>query len=60
MGRMEEAYQHVRVGEAVEASRDVVFEGVEVKIGDFIGIYRGKIQCAFSSPEEVYSIWWVG
>jgi uncharacterized protein len=50
--RMKDAYGHVKVGEAVEASRDVVSEGVEVKAGDFIGISRGKIECASSSPEE--------
>jgi len=52
VGRMEDACQRVKVGEAVEASRSVVSEGVEVKAGDFIGTYRGKIECAFSSSEE--------
>ncbi len=50
--RMEDVLSRVKVGEAVEASRDVVSGGIEVKSGDSIGIYEGKIRCATPSPEE--------
>lgn len=52
LDRMEEAFKHVKVGEVVEASRDVTIGGVEVKTGDFIGIHGGKIQCAHPDPGQ--------
>jgi DAK2 domain fusion protein YloV len=45
-GRMEEAFNQVKSGEVVPASRSVVLMGVEVTSGDAIGIYQGKIQCS--------------
>jgi uncharacterized protein len=53
--RMEEAFRGIKVGEAVEASRDVVSGGLAVKAGDSIGIYNGKIQCARPCPEDAVS-----
>jgi uncharacterized protein len=50
--RMEDAFRNIKVGEAVEASRDVVSGGLAVRTGDFIGIYDGKICCARSCPED--------
>jgi len=50
--RMEQAFKNVKSGEAVPASRSVVLMGVEVRSGDSIGIYQGKIQCSCSSVEE--------
>lgn len=44
--RMGEAIKSVRSGEVTEASRDVTLGGVEVKAGDSIGIFDGKIRCS--------------
>lgn len=52
IGRMEEAVANVRSGEVTGASRDVILGGVEVKRGDFIGIFDGKIRCSRSSVED--------
>jgi dihydroxyacetone kinase-like predicted kinase len=49
---MEQAFKNVKSGEAVSASRSVVLRGVEVRSGDSVGIYQGKIQCSCSSVEE--------
>lgn len=46
VGRMKEAMENVKSGEILLASRSVVFEGIEVKTGDLIGTYRGKIRCS--------------
>jgi DAK2 domain fusion protein YloV len=48
ISRMEQAFKNMKSGEVVAASRSVVVGGVEVKSGDSIGIYQGKIRC--SSP----------
>ncbi len=53
--RMEQAFKKVKSGEAVPASRSVVVGGVEVKSGDSIGIYQGKIRCSCSRAEETVS-----
>jgi uncharacterized protein len=50
--RMEGAFEDVKAGEVVLASRDVALNGIEVKSGDSIGIYRGEILCSCASPEE--------
>jgi dihydroxyacetone kinase-like predicted kinase len=52
IGRMEQAFKNVKSGEASPASRSVVLMGVEVRSGDSIGIYQGKIQCSCSNAEE--------
>ena len=52
IGRMEEAFKNVKSGEALPAIHDVVLGGVEVRSGDSIGIYQGKIQCSCSNPGE--------
>jgi uncharacterized protein len=44
--RMEGAIWNVRSGEVTEASRDVTLGGVEVKNGELIGIFDGKIRCS--------------
>lgn len=50
--RMEQAVKNVRSGEVTEASRDVTLGGVEVKNGDSIGIFDGKIRCARLIAED--------
>ncbi len=50
--RMEQAFKQVKSGEVLPASRSVVLMGVEVKSGDAIGIYRGKIQCSCAHAGE--------
>ena len=52
IGRMEQAFKNVKSGEALPASRSVVLMGVEVRSGDSIGIYQGKIQCSCSNAGE--------
>ena len=52
IGRMEEAFKNVKSGEALPAIHDVVLGGVEVRSGDSIGIYQGKIRCSCSDPGE--------
>jgi dihydroxyacetone kinase-like predicted kinase len=52
ISRMEQAFKNVKSGEAVPASRSVVIGGIEVKSGDSIGIYKGKIRCSCSCAEE--------
>jgi uncharacterized protein len=51
--RMEDAVLSVRSGEVTEASRDVTLGGVEVKNGNFIGIFDGKLRCSRPSVEDV-------
>lgn len=52
ISQMDEAIQNVKSGEVLMASRDVTLGGVRVKSGDFIGVYKGEIQCSFSSVSE--------
>jgi DAK2 domain fusion protein YloV len=52
VGRMEQAFKNIKSGEALPAIHDVVLGGVEVRSGDSIGIYQGKIQCSCSDPGE--------
>lgn len=50
--RMEQAFKNIKSGEVLPASRSVVLMGVEVRSGDAIGIYQGKIQCSCSNAGE--------
>jgi DAK2 domain fusion protein YloV len=50
--RMEEAVKNVRSGEVTEASRDVTLGEIEVKNGDSIGIFDGKIRCSHANAED--------
>jgi len=50
--RMEDASGHIKVGEVLEASRDVTMGGVQVKAGDSIGVFDGKIRCAHKDAED--------
>ena len=50
--RMDQAFKNIKSGEALPASRSVVLMGVEVRSGDSIGIYQGKIQCSCSNAGE--------
>jgi uncharacterized protein len=52
INRMEEAFKDVKSGETMVASRSVVLGGVEVKTGDSIGVYGGKIRCSCPSADE--------
>jgi len=38
------------------ASRDVTLGGVDVKTNDFIGVYRGEIQCSSASLCETLQL----
>jgi DAK2 domain fusion protein YloV len=52
---MDRAFQGVKSGEALVASRDVVLGGIQVRTGDSIGVYKGEIRCSFSSVDETVS-----
>jgi len=52
VGRMEKAFERVKSGEVVLASRSVVQGGVEVRSGDSIGISAGKIHCSCAGPAD--------
>lgn len=52
IGRMEQAFKNVKSGEALPAIHNVVLGGVEVRSGDSIGIYQGKIRCSRPNAEE--------
>ncbi len=50
--RMKGALGHVKTGEIALASRNAVQGGIEVRSGDSIGIFGGKIQVSCSRPEN--------
>ena len=50
--RMEEAFGDIKSGEAVLASRSVEMGGIQVRSGDSIGIYDGRIRCSSRRAEE--------
>ena len=52
VGRMEDASRHIKAGEILKASRDVTMGGIEVRAGDFIGIFDGRIRCAHVNQEH--------
>ena len=52
IGRMEEAFGHIKTGEVALASRSTVQGGVEVLSGDSIGIFKGKIQVSCAQAED--------
>jgi uncharacterized protein len=52
LARMEEAYGRIKVGEVAEASRDAVVGEVEVKTGQSIAVFEGRIECSFSSAYD--------
>ena len=56
ISRMDEAFRHVKSGEALVASRDVTLGGIQVKTNDFIGIYKGEIQCSFAAINETIPV----
>jgi dihydroxyacetone kinase-like predicted kinase len=52
LSRMEQAIVGVKSGETTSAGRDVILGPVEVKSGDSIGIFKGKVRCSSLSREE--------
>jgi uncharacterized protein len=52
VGRMEEAFEHIKTGEVVQASRSVVQGGIEVQSGDAIGIFGGAIRTSCAKRED--------
>jgi hypothetical protein len=56
VNRMDQASQQVKSGEVLVASRDATLGGIQVKTNDFIGIYKGKIQCSFASMDETLPV----
>jgi dihydroxyacetone kinase-like predicted kinase len=52
IGRMEEAFGHIKTGEVALASRSTIQGGVEVLSGDSIGIFKGKIQVSCARAED--------
>ena len=52
ISRMDKAFRQIKSGEVLIASKDVTLGGVQVKTNDFIGVYRGEIQCSFASASE--------
>ncbi|MBP1746865.1 MAG: putative phosphatase, partial [Deltaproteobacteria bacterium] len=56
INRMGQASQQVKSGEVLVASRDVTLGGIQVKTNDFIGIYKGEIQCSFASMDETLPV----
>jgi hypothetical protein len=56
INRMGQASQQVKSGEILVASRDVTLGGIQVKTDDFIGIYKGEIQCSFVSIDETLPV----
>jgi uncharacterized protein len=55
IGRMEEAFIKIKVGEITEASRDVVLDDVFIKKGDSLGVFKGKVCCANADSHKVVS-----
>jgi len=56
VNRMDQASQQVKSGEVLVASRDVTLGGILVKTNDFIGTYKGEIQCSFASIKETLPV----
>jgi len=56
VSRMDMASRQVKSGEILVASRDVTLGGVDVKTNDFIGVYRGEIQCSSASLCETLQV----
>jgi DAK2 domain fusion protein YloV len=52
LSRMEQAIGGVKSGETTSAGRDVILGPVEVRSGDSIGIFKGKVRCSSLSREE--------
>jgi uncharacterized protein len=50
--RMEEAFGHVKTGEVALASRSAVQGGVEVRSGDSIGFFGGKILVSCAQADD--------
>lgn len=50
---MKAAIEDVKTGEVTYAVRDSLFDGVEIKQGDFIGLYNGKIQTSGQEKQSV-------
>ena len=46
LSRMEQAIGGVKSGEITSAGRDVILGPVEVRSGDSIGIFEGKVRCS--------------
>jgi len=43
---MMQSIQHVRSGQVTHSVRDTTIDGIEIKLGDFMGIQDGKIICS--------------
>jgi hypothetical protein len=56
VSRMDLASRQVKSGEILVASRDVTLGGIVVKTNDFIGVYRGEIQCSSASLYETLPV----
>jgi uncharacterized protein len=53
--RMEDAFARIKVGEVTEASRDVVLDNVDIKTGNSLGVYKGKVYCANTDSHKTVS-----
>lgn len=51
--RMIQALSQVKVGEVTYAVRDASFDGVQMREGDFVGFYEGRVVASGPSLEEV-------
>ncbi|HVN97795.1 MAG TPA: DAK2 domain-containing protein [Syntrophorhabdaceae bacterium] len=52
LSRMEEAFERIKTGEVVQASRSVLQGGVKVEAGDSIGIFGGAIRISCAERED--------
>ncbi|HHV72258.1 MAG TPA: DAK2 domain-containing protein [Clostridia bacterium] len=50
---MRSALENVKTGEVTYAVRDSIFDGVEIKQGDYIGLYNGRIQTSGRNKQDV-------
>lgn len=51
--RMVQALNQVKVGEVTYVVRDASFDGVQMRKGDFVGFYEGRVVASGPSLEEV-------
>jgi uncharacterized protein len=53
--RMEQAFSKIKVAEVAEASRDANLNEIEVRTGDSIGMFRGKVECSCPLSNDAVS-----
>ena len=53
IGKMEQAANRVKTAEVTYAAHDAIFEALEIKQGQLIGLWRGEIVAVGASMEEV-------